>query len=562
MNPRWWTAALATLAVGAGLLAVWMPDAPSSPYVWQVGTTDAYDVVWTTSARATLPLDDTAPFDVTSRLVGVFDVTTLETLSDGGVVQRGHLRTVDRLDVVVGDQSASVDRGTLIGVPVRFTRSADGALVDAHVAPSTPAPTANTLLGLVKTFSIPAPGTTERRTPFGRALDRWDGETRTTLGFQELAGAPAFAALQGTGTATVRWRDGRLVSADATDTASATSTGTTWLVTHDATEWRLRDDPPDTPVARLPAAPSGPGRAETGTPAEGWSPGRVVTGVNGFDPGDDAGPILWNGTRALARDADLRARIGALAGRPGTPHPRRELALDLLAHTPDGLGEAELLAALRQLEGDPYFPAYLQRTSFLTAPGSATLDALRHWQTLGGDVARAATAALGAVAGRLGDPSVLEDLRGSLAADPEDAASQLAALGNAHHPSDRPTIESATRDPRSRVRAAGLHALRHYGDPQAAATLLSGTRDPHAGVQRAALSGLAERPLDAGGLDGLVALATDGTVHGANLGLLVTVLAPYASVPRTRPALEALLGHPGGNPTLRARIRSILEDAP
>lgn len=535
-----------------GLLYLAMRPAEPPVHRFVEGITDRYHVVWDTHAVAKLPIGDVEPFDVRSRLEGTWTVTTA-TGTPAGVVQRAWLTGIVDLEVSVGEERAPIDASSLERVVVELHRAPSGELVDVRLPPEAPVAARNTLVGLAKEFAVPAPGTETRRTPYGVALDHWEGDRRRVQAFSRLAGAPADATLTARGEGRMRLVDGRLEVLETHDEAEAMQAGVPVLAIEDHFVLRREAGKPPPVDLQVPVVSSNAlaGRA----PSPRWSGSRVMGVLTTFEAGDDSAELMWNGTARVAGDASLRGRVAALAAAPGTPHPRRELALDLLAHAPGGAGEASLLQALRRLEDEPAFPSYLQRLGFLEAPSPEVERALRAWSDHADPlVARAARVTLGATG--LG----LDLLRGPLSPDPEDAASQLAGLGNAHQTGDQDTLVAATSHDDARVRAAALHALRHYGGDEIRTAMVLGASDTHPGVQRAALSQLDRRDLADGDVVALAGLVGEGGLAAENLGLMATVLMRYTAEPAARDALRAMLDHPAGSPELRARLRSLLED--
>ena len=91
--------------------------------------------------------------------------------------------------------------------------------------------------------------------------------------------------------------------------------------------------------------------------------------------------------------------------------------------------------------------------------------------------------------------------------------------------------------------------------------LLSLAADASPQVQRAAWLLLAECATSMVVADGEALSAAVDVLHGTNLGVAVTTLAPASGEPAGQRALRELLLHPRADPSTRARIRGLLRDA-
>lgn len=543
--------------LAAGLITTRLLRTPEevTPLHFVAGQTDRYDVEWST--RATADLTGTAEFDVSSALYGSWTVTTVR-VGDDGVEQRATLDRVRSLRVLADDEPLGITPDVLLGAVVVLQREPDGRLRDLRFAVDTPPAARNTLTGLARLFAVERSGDRERRTTYGRAADTWRGDQRVTERFIALDGAEG--PVRGEGSAQIELSsDGELRGLSSRDTAAVHRDGRVVFDTDDTVHFRWTGSPAEA-VPAVAHVASVPARsANHRGRALDWPSARVTAEVHAYE-GGDAGPLMWGGAARVALEPALRHELAALATSPSTPHPRRELALDLLAHAPEGRGQDALVAALTELEDHPQLPAYLQRLAFVRQPRDgvtsylhARLDDPRR------AIARAARLTLGAVAAQHPDPDrALAPLRQPLPDDADDAAATLGALGNARQPDDVARLTAATRDERPRVRSAALHALRHTPDADALPSLRAGVADPHPGVQRAALVGLSTRALGGAELSAVAEEARAQRLHGANLGLVATTLAPSATDPLAREVLRSLLDHPNADAQLRARLRALL----
>jgi hypothetical protein len=278
---------------------------------------------------------------------------------------------------------------------------------------------------------------------------------------------------------------------------------------------------------------------------------------------------MWRGTARLALDPSARAAVAAHAAAPSTPHVQRELALDLLTYTPHPQAQDHLREALASdvLAAAPHYPQYVQRLGLVPVPSEDSaawlLDTLNAEHET---IATAAAYAAGAMASRAeatGQAELADTLITPLREAASDAPSDhdLLALANADDPADIDTFLGLATDPDQPddVRHAAATGLRGHDVSQD--VLLSLAADASPQVQRAAWLLLAECATSMVVADGEALSAAVDVLHGTNLGVAVTTLAPAAGEPAGQRALRELLLHPRADPSTRARIRGLLRDA-
>lgn len=282
---------------------------------------------------------------------------------------------------------------------------------------------------------------------------------------------------------------------------------------------------------------------------------------------------IWQAARRLEATPSLAAELAAVAVAPGTLPRGRALALDLLAQANHPEAQAALITAtgdpaLIQRAGPRQANMLIQRVGMVADPGPALVE---HTVALAQGEApiprRAALAAAGGLARRLhlaGEAQRAEALlsatvRQGPRADPSDEAARILGLGNAARPGDLPAVLAAASDPQATLRRAAARGLQRFHDPGAVTWLATLALDPDASVQRAALRSLSHKgALPSITIRALAAGVGDDRLARANDGLLVTVLSPHAGDPEARGALQAVAARADDDPTLRARIRSIL----
>ena len=133
-----------------------------------------------------------------------------------------------------------------------------------------------------------------------------------------------------------------------------------------------------------------------------------------------------------------------------------------------------------------------------------------------------AVVSLGAVVGRLSDPSARADLNATLASDLvetrdiETRRALIQSLGNVGSEENIATLATfaGSDDRKTRVHVAS--ALRHTPTPQSEAVLYDLVADEDARVQRTALRTLGQYPLDADAIQALRARIANGQIREQN----------------------------------------------
>lgn len=530
---------VALTAVGAAVLYATtnVPPVPEpvvqSPAV--VGETTLYTLSWTAETRTALLGADTV--DAAVHLAGTLAVT------QAGGAELWQLRDLSDARFVIGDEATDLSEltGAVLRVPHDGGPTVHGADVTDVVR--------HVLTGLV--LVADEARTTERTTPYGVVTQRWDADTRTTTGSRSLRADPAGRAevvVTGTGR-----RDGDTWTMD--ETLTATRGGAEVFWSHDRLSRVLQGGsrlavtlPPVSTTAAAPAP------LETrAAPLSSVSLAQAVATYAGGG-GPETAELMWRGTARLALDPALAPQLGRVATAADSPLPRRELALDLLAHTPADHAQAALREALPALRDDPGYPMFLSRLAFVAAPDAATAEvALADLADPGptGDAAAHVVGSLVAHADEAGDTALGDTLLVALRAEiPRRPDAALAGLGNAGRLSELPTVLAASSGPNRRAAALALRAW-HGASVRDALVRLAA--DDDAAVQRAALTALEGRDLTAD----LPALA-EVPLASANLQLVATLVAPHADDAHAREILTGLLVHDGSDPRLRARVRAIL----
>ncbi len=323
----------------------------------------------------------------------------------------------------------------------------------------------------------------------------------------------------------------------------------------------------------------------------------AVFGSSGALP--DENRFVWAASARVALEPAVGDALVDAMG--GFSSRGRGLVLDVLASAGTPAAQASMVRALTRADvrGDRDASLLVGRLGLVEEPAPETLafleeqarahdGASQSWTrgamfALGGAVGSAARAADAAAEGERGsragdDPSaaaawrrghhVLLDALASARSETERSLA-LRALGNAGIADDDAVIAGAarTRDPRMRLAAA--LGLRKVDTPLARDALFDLAGDADADVQARALRSLAARPLSAGDIADLGALAAAGRIapdaSAAFIDLVAArLVAPTGDdddlAPAAEDALRALLAQRPVYPDIEARLRLILHD--